>query len=134
MGDIFVTATGQIDIIGKEHMMLMKDGAILANSGHFNIEISLKDLEGISKKKRNIRDSVEEHILKNDKKLYLLGEGRLINLVAAEGHPPEVMMCSFANQLLSVRYLMDMGETHQNSVIDVPREIDQKVAWPNSPS
>jgi len=100
IGDIFVTATGDINVIRKEHMQKMKDGAIMANSGHFNVEISLKNLEELSKSKRTIRPNLEEYTLKDGRKLILLAEGRLVNLAAAEGHPSEVMDMSFANQAL----------------------------------
>lgn len=128
LGDIFVTATGQTDVIRGEHICLMKDGVILANSGHFNVEISIMDLEGMAVGKRRIRENIEEYELNNGRRLYLLGEGRLVNLVAAEGHPPEVMMCSFANQLLSVKYLVEEGKQQRSGVYNVPLEIDSKVA------
>ncbi len=127
IGDIFVTATGNRDVIRKEHLELMKDGAILANSGHFNVEINIKDLEELAVEKRTIRPHVVEYKLKDGRRLYLLAEGRLVNLVAAEGHPSEVMDMSFANQALSVLYI------HQNPrmeprVYKVPLEIDRRVA------
>ena len=128
LGDIFITATGQIDVIREEHMLKMKDGAILANSGHFNVEVSVSDLERISVSKRKVREYVEEYTLKNGKKLYLLGEGRLINLVAAEGHPPEVMMCSFSNQLLSIIYIVKNHDKMERKVYNVPEEVDTSVA------
>ena len=127
-GDIFITATGQINVIRGEHMVKMKNGAILANSGHFNVEVSIEDLEKMSVSKRKIRKNVDEYVLKNGKKLYLLGEGRLINLVAAEGHPPEVMMCSFSNQLLSIIYISKNHDKLTKKVYNVPRSIDKKVA------
>ena len=102
-GDIFVTATGDISVIRKEHMEKMKDGAIIANSGHFNVEINLKELEAISKNKRTMRQNLEEFTLENGKRVYLLAEGRLVNLSAAEGHPSEVMDMSFANQSKSLQ-------------------------------
>ncbi|MCJ7762284.1 adenosylhomocysteinase, partial [Candidatus Bathyarchaeota archaeon] len=105
IGDIFVTATGDINVIRKEHMQKMKDGAIMANSGHFNVEISIKGLEELSTAKRTMRPNLEEYTLKDGKKLYLLAEGRLVNLAAAEGHPSEVMDMSFANQALSSEYI-----------------------------
>ncbi|RLG61248.1 adenosylhomocysteinase, partial [Candidatus Geothermarchaeota archaeon] len=128
VGDVFITATGQINVIRREHMLKMKNGAILANSGHFNVEISLRDLEEISVKKRRIKNHVDEYTLKNGRKLFLLGEGRLINLVAAEGHPPEVMTCSFSNQLLSVIYILRNHEKMDKKVYDVPENIDEEVA------
>jgi len=126
-GDIFVTATGDINVIRKEHMLNMKDGAILANSGHFNVEISIPDLESISASKRTIRPNLEEYALRNGKKLYLLAEGRLVNLAAAEGHPSEVMDMSFANQALCVKHLKE-GEKMEPRVHRVPEEIDRYVA------
>ncbi|MGB9740422.1 MAG: adenosylhomocysteinase [Candidatus Bathyarchaeia archaeon] len=127
IGDIFVTATGDISVIRKEHMEKMKDGAILANSGHFNVEINIKDLKEISATKRNIRPNLDEYTLKNGRKLYLLAEGRLVNLAAAEGHPSEVMDMSFANQALCVEYLAKT-ERLPPKVHMVPKEIDETVA------
>jgi len=128
IGDIFVTVTGNISVIRKEHMLKMKDGVILANSGHFNVEISIPDLESISVSKRRIRPNVEEYKLKDGRRIYLLGEGRLINLAAAEGHPPEVMMMSFANQALCAEYLAKHGKELEPKVYKVPEQIDQNVA------
>lgn len=127
IGDIFVTATGDINVIRKEHMQKMKDGAILANSGHFNVEINIKDLEELSTSKRNIRPNLEEYTLKDGRRLYLLAEGRLVNLAAAEGHPSEVMDMSFANQALCVEYLVK-SEKMPPKVYLVPKEIDETVA------
>jgi len=127
IGDIFVTTTGNLNVIRKEHMLKMKDGTILANSGHFNVEISIPDLEAISASKRRIRPSLDEYNLKKGKKLYLLGEGRLINLAAAEGHPSEVMDMSFANQALCAKYLAEKGKL-KPKIYDVPKEIDKLVA------
>ncbi|MEM3039308.1 MAG: adenosylhomocysteinase [Candidatus Methanomethylicaceae archaeon] len=128
IGDIFVTATGNKNVIKKEHFEVMKDGAILANTGHFNVEIDLKGLEELKVDKVKIRESVEEYSLKNGRKLYLLAEGRLVNLAAAEGHPSEVMDMSFANQALSVEYLLKNAGNMKATVYDVPREIDETVA------
>jgi adenosylhomocysteinase len=128
VGDIFVTATGNKDVIRKEHMMLMKDGAILANAGHFNVEVSVKDLEEISVSKRVVRQNVTEYKLRDGKTLYLLAEGRLVNLVAAEGHPSEVMDMSFANQALSVEYLIENQGKLEPRVYNVPYDIDSTVA------
>ena len=128
VGDIFVTATGDINVIRGEHMLKMKDGAILANSGHFNVEININDLEAISKSKREIRPNVVEYTLVNGKRIYLLAEGRLVNLAAAEGHPSEVMDMSFANQALSIEYLAKKGHTLKPDVYSVPKEIDEEVA------
>jgi adenosylhomocysteinase len=128
IGDIFVTATGDKDIIRKEHLKKMKSGAILANSGHFDVEINLDGLRSLTKKKRIIRPDVEEYTLKNGKKIYLLGEGRLVNLAAAEGHPPSVMDMSFANQALAAEWLVSKGKTLKNWVYKVPAEMDRKIA------
>jgi len=127
VGEIFVTATGDINVIRKEHMEKMRDGAILANSGHFNVEINLKDLEELTVSKRLIRQNLEEYTLKNGRKIYLLAEGRLVNLAAAEGHPSEVMDMSFANQALCVEYLVK-ADKMPPKVYPVPKEIDETVA------
>jgi adenosylhomocysteinase len=127
IGDIFVTTTGNINVIRREHMQKMKDGTILANSGHFNVEISIPDLEAMSVSKRTIRSNLEEYKLKDGKKLYLLGEGRLINLAAAEGHPSEVMDMSFANQALCVKYIAEKDKM-KPKIYKVPKEIDHLVA------
>jgi adenosylhomocysteinase len=127
IGDIFVTATGNLNVIRKEHMLKMKDGAILANTGHFNVEISIPDLEKISTSKRRIKANVEEYNLRNGRKLYLLAEGRLVNLAAAEGHPAEVMDMSFANQALCIEHLVEKGKMAPK-VYSVPKEIDELVA------
>jgi len=127
VGDIFVTATGDTSIIRKEHMQKMRDGAILANSGHFNVEVNQKDLAQISSKKRNVRPNLDEYTLKGGQKLYLLAEGRLVNLAAAEGHPSEVMDMSFANQALCVEYIAK-NDRMEPKVHQVPKEIDENVA------
>jgi adenosylhomocysteinase len=127
IGDIFVTATGDTSVIREEHMQKMKDGAILANSGHFNVEINPKTLEEISKTKRNIRPNLDEYTLGDNRKLYLLAEGRLVNLAAAEGHPSEVMDMSFANQALCVEHLVKSKQMPPK-VYTVPKEIDEIVA------
>jgi adenosylhomocysteinase len=127
IGEIFVTATGDINVIRKEHIGKMRDGAILANSGHFNVEISLKDLEELASSKRVIRQNLEEYKLEDGRRLYLLAEGRLVNLAAAEGHPSEVMDMSFANQALSVEHLAK-AERLPPKVYPVPKEIDETVA------
>jgi len=127
VGDIFVTATGDINVIRKEHMQKMKDGAIMANSGHFNVEISIKGLEELSNAKRTMRPNLEEYSLKDGRKLYLLAEGRLVNLAAAEGHPSEVMDMSFANQALSSEYIAKSPKMLPKVYV-VPKEIDEKVA------
>lgn len=128
IGDIFITATGNINIIRKEHMLKMKDGAILANSGHFNVEINLNDLKDISTKVRRINYCVEEYTLKNGRRIYLLGEGRLVNLVCAAGHPSDVMDASFALQALSARFLLENKGKLSPDVYDVPIEINEEVA------
>ncbi|HLN44788.1 MAG TPA: adenosylhomocysteinase [Candidatus Sulfotelmatobacter sp.] len=127
IGDIFVTATGDINVIRREHMQKMKDGAIIANSGHFNVEISLKDLDALAKTKRTIRPNLEEFTLRDGKRLYLLAEGRLVNLAAAEGHPSEVMDMSFANQALCAEYIAKSNKMIPK-VYTVPCEIDDNVA------
>ncbi len=128
IGDIFITATGQINVIRGEHLERMKDGAILANAGHFDVEINVKYLEQNSLLKRSVRQFVDEYRLKNGKRLYLIGRGRIVNLVAAEGHPPEVMMMSFSNQLLSAVYISENYRSLENRVYDVPESIDKQVA------
>jgi adenosylhomocysteinase len=127
LGDIFVTATGDIHVIRKEHMQKMKDGAIMCNSGHFNVEINIPDLESLSKSKRTIRSNMEEYTLKDGRRLYLLAEGRLVNLAAAEGHPSEVMDMSFADQALSAEYIAKSPKM-QPKVYIVPKELDESVA------
>ncbi len=128
IGDVFVTVTGDKNVITREHFLKMRDGAIVANSGHFNVEIDIPSLEKLSTKKRKIRDFVEEYSLKNGRKIYLLGEGRLINLSAAEGHPALVMDMSFANQALCMLYLYQQADKLQTKVYAVPREIDEEIA------
>jgi len=127
IGDIFVTVTGNVSVIRKEHMLKMKSGAILANSGHFNVEISIPDLESISSSKRTLRPNLEEYSLQDERKLYLLAEGRLVNLASAEGHPSEVMDMSFANQALCVEYLVKERKL-EPKVDSVPKQIDELVA------
>lgn len=127
LGDIFVTATGNRDVIRSEHFRLMKDGAILANSGHFNVEIDVEELERIARSKRELRNNVMEYDL-GDKRLYLLAEGRLVNLVAGDGHPVEVMDMSFADQALAVRYIAESHEKLENRVYRLPDELDRMVA------
>ena len=131
IGDIFVTVTGDVNVIDVKHFLKMKNGAIVANSGHFNVEINLLGLKKISKKIRLIRPFVEEYTLKNDKKIYVLAEGRLVNLASAEGHPSMVMDMSFSNQALCVEYLVKIHKQNkklENKVYPVPEEIDNKVA------
>ena len=126
-GDIFITVTGGINAINKEHLETMKDGAILANSGHFNVEINIQALEEMSEGKRRIRPFVDEYLMEDGRKLYLLGEGRLINLAAAEGHPASVMDMSFADQALSVEYLARDASKLTPQVYPVPEDIDMEV-------
>jgi adenosylhomocysteinase len=128
IGDIFITATGQIHVIRGEHIEKMKDGAILANGGHFDVEIDVKYLDENAASKVEVRPYTEEYRLKSGKRIYLIGRGRVANLVAAEGHPPEVMMMSFSNQLLSLIYLTQNYSKMQPKVYDVPQSIDQEVA------
>jgi adenosylhomocysteinase len=127
IGDIFATATGDINVIRKEHLEKMKDGAIMCNSGHFNVEISIPDLESISKSKRTMRPNMEEYTTKDNRHLYLLGEGRLVNLAAAEGHPSEVMDMSFANQALCAEFVAKSGKL-DTKVYNVPKDIDEGIA------
>ncbi|MCX8095339.1 MAG: adenosylhomocysteinase [Caldisericia bacterium] len=127
-GDIFITATGNINVIKKEHILKMKDGTILGNSGHFNVEIDINGLNEITLEKNEIRENLTEYKLINGKKVYLISEGRLMNLGAAEGHPPSVMDMSFANQALSLEYLVKNKEKLLKKVYDVPEEIDYEVA------
>ena len=127
IGDIFVTATGDISVIRKEHLEKMKDGAIMCNSGHFNVEINIPDLESISKAKRTMRPNMEEYTTKDNRHLYLLGEGRLVNLAAAEGHPSEVMDMSFANQALCAEFVAKSAKL-DTKVYNVPKDIDEKIA------
>ncbi|MDD4858431.1 MAG: adenosylhomocysteinase [Candidatus Krumholzibacteria bacterium] len=128
VGDVFVTLTGDTSILRKEHFERMKDGAIVANAGHFNVEIDIPALEGLAVDKRTMRDNVVQYVLKDGRKINLLGEGRLINLAAAEGHPAMVMDMSFANQLLAVEYLVKGKAGLDKRVHPVPREIDGAVA------
>jgi adenosylhomocysteinase len=128
LGDIFVTLTGDIHVIRQEQFAKMKDGAIVANSGHFNVELDLVGLKKISKKVRLIRDFVQEYTMKNGRKVFILGEGRLINLAAAEGHPASVMDMSFANQALGAEYVVNNHESLQNKVYSIPTDIDNEIA------
>jgi len=127
-GDIFITATGDINVIREEHMKKMKDGVILANAGHFDVEISKPDLNKISIKKEKISNCVERFTLQNGRRIYLLAEGRLVNLGCAEGHPSEVMDLSFSIQALSVEYIVKNKGKLPCKVIDVPSDIDFEVA------
>jgi adenosylhomocysteinase len=126
-GDFFCTVTGDIKVLRREHFTAMKDGAVICNSGHFNVEIDLEALEEMSEEKRQIRESVEEYRLSNGKRVNVLGEGRLVNLAAAEGHPPSVMDMSFANQALAASYVTENGATLEKKVYGVPEEIDREI-------
>lgn len=128
IGDFFCTLTGDINVIRQEHFLTMKSGAIVANSGHFNVELDLSGLEKITKKRRQIRDFVEEFTLKNGRRVYILGEGRLINLAAAEGHPSSVMDMSFANQALAAEYIVKNKDKFSLGVYPVPKEMDEEIA------
>src|SRR5208337_1063870 len=128
IGDIFVTATGDLKVISKHCFSVMKDGAIVCNTGHFNVEIDIESLAAMSKARRMMRDFVEEFTLRNGKRIYLLGEGRLINLAAAEGHPSAVMDMSFANQALCSEYIVKNGKKLDKKVYGVPEKIDKEIA------
>jgi adenosylhomocysteinase len=128
IGDIFVTVTGDLNVIDRQHFEVMKDGAIIANSGHFNVEINIPALEKMSKEKRLVRPFVEQYVLEDNRRINLLGEGRLINLAAAEGHPASVMDMSFANQALSVEYMVKNADKLEKRVYSVPEEIDRQIA------
>jgi len=127
-GDIFVTLTGDCNVIDKSHLEAMKDGAIMANSGHFDSEINLRALTAMSEARRRIRDSVDEYRLSDGRNLYLLGEGRLVNLAAAEGHPASVMDMSFANQALGAEWLAVNHHKLEKQVYEIPHDVDQEIA------
>jgi adenosylhomocysteinase len=127
IGEIFITAAGDKNVIDEAHILQMKDGAILANSGHFNVEINIPALESMAKSKRRVRPFVDEYTLNNGNRIHLLAEGRLINLAAAEGHPASVMDMSFANQALCLAYLAEMRGKLEPQVYSVPEEIDAEV-------
>jgi adenosylhomocysteinase len=128
IGDFFCTVTGNIHVIRKEHFAAMKEGAIVSNSGHFNVELDLEGLEELTKEKREIRPFTVEHTLENGTRVYVLGEGRLINLAAAEGHPSSVMDMSFANQALSAEHMVKEAKNLENAVYPVPQEMDHEIA------
>jgi adenosylhomocysteinase len=128
IGDIFITATGQTGVIRKEHILKMKEGAVLGNVGHFDVEVDAHYLLDESKSVKEVRPHLDECLLKNGKRVYLIGKGRIANLVAAEGHPPEVMAQSFSNQLLSMIYIAKNHKKIGKKVITVPHEIDQQIA------
>jgi adenosylhomocysteinase len=128
VGEVFITATGNTQVLRREHLQRMREGAILCNAGHFNVEIDLKGLRSLAKKRRTVREHVEEFTLRNGRRLYLLAEGRLVNLAAAEGHPASVMDMSFANQALSVQYAVRHAHQLANRVYSVPKAVDAQVA------
>jgi adenosylhomocysteinase len=128
IGDIFVTVTGDLNVIDKHHFALMKDGVIVANSGHFNVEINIPALEAMASEKRLVRPFVEQYLLPDGRRINLLGEGRLINLAAAEGHPASVMDMSFANQALSLEYMVKNADKLEKKVYSVPADIDREIA------
>jgi adenosylhomocysteinase len=128
IGDIFITVSGDKNVIDMSHFRTMKDGAIIANSGHFNVEINIPALENMKQSKRDIRPFVEEYVLNDGRRIYLLGEGRLINLAAAEGHPASVMDMSFANQALCLEYMARNKGRLEPGVYSVPEEIDKQIA------
>ena len=126
--DVFCTLTGDMNVIRKEHFQMMKSGAIVSNSGHFNVELDLEGLSGIAATRRQLRTLVEEYVFKKGRRINVLGEGRLINLAAAEGHPSSVMDMSFANQALCVEYMVKNKTTLAQTVHPVPEKIDRQIA------
>jgi adenosylhomocysteinase len=128
VGDIFVTATGDKSVITREHILQMKDGAILANTGHFNVEIEIPALRSLAVETRTLRQFVDEFKLEDGRRIYLIADGRLVNLSAAEGHPAQVMDMSFANQALSAEYVVANATSFEKKVYPVPEEIDTEIA------
>lgn len=128
IGELFVTVTGDISAIRREHFEVMQDGVLIANSGHFNVEINIQDLADLAVETNEVKNEVVEYLMRDGRRLYLLSEGRLVNLAAAFGHPPEVMDMSFANQALCVRHIVENHEKLRNEVYSVPKEIDEAVA------
>jgi adenosylhomocysteinase len=128
VGDLFVTATGDKSVITREHMLLMKDGAVLANTGHFNVEIEIPALRALAVETRTMRQFVDEFRLEDGRRLYLIADGRLVNLSAAEGHPAQVMDMSFANQALSAEFVVASATSLERRVYSVPEEIDKEIA------
>jgi len=128
LGDVFLTVTGNKQVIRREHFIKMKDGAIVANAGHFNVEIDIPALQSLARAKRRVREYVDEYTMSDGRRIHLLGEGRLINLAAAEGHPAMVMDMSFANQALSVLHILRKGKDLEKKVYAVPKEIDEQIA------
>jgi adenosylhomocysteinase len=128
-GDIFITSTGDINVVDRQHLEVMKDGAIIANSGHFNVELNIPTLEKMAVgPPRRVRPSVDEYTLPDERRIYLLAEGRLVNLAAAEGHPSAVMDMSFANQALCAAYMVRHADELERTVYPVPEEIDKEIA------
>ena len=127
LGDIFITTTGDVNVINASHFGRMKDGVILANAGHFNVEIDIPSLSEMAEEIKNVRDNIQEYRI-GGKKIYLIAEGRLVNLAAGDGHPIEVMDMSFSNQALAVRYLVEHGNQLENRVYPMPSELDERVA------
>ncbi len=128
IGDIFITSTGDINVIDRHHFEVMKDGAILANSGHFNVEINIPALEKMAVEMRRPRPFVDQYWLPDGRRIHLLGEGRLVNLAAAEGHPASVMDMSFANQALGAAYMLRNADQLEKKVYVIPEEVDQEIA------
>ena len=128
VGDIFITATGMKDVLVGRHFDVMKDGAVICNTGHYDCEINIKDLEARARGRRTVRPNCEEFTLKDGRRIYLLAQGRLVNLAAAEGHPSEVMDMSFANQYLALCKLARDGKTLDKKVYELPPELDQEIA------
>jgi adenosylhomocysteinase len=128
IGDIFCTLTGDIHVLDQHHFDAMKDGAIISNSGHFNVEINIPALEAMSSEKRRVREFVDQYTLPDGRQINLLGEGRLVNLAAAEGHPASVMDMSFANQALGLKYIMENSQDLENKVYVIPEDIDREIA------
>jgi adenosylhomocysteinase len=128
IGDIFITATGDINVIDRHHFDLMKDGAVVANSGHFNVEINIPALEEVAVEIRQPRAFVDQYWLSDGRRIHVLGEGRLVNLAAAEGHPASVMDMSFANQALGAAYMLSNSDQLENKVYVIPEEVDQEIA------
>jgi adenosylhomocysteinase len=128
VGDIFCTVTGDINVLDQEDFEVMKGGAIVANSGHFNVEINIPALEAMAKEKRRVREFVEQYVLNDGRCINLLGEGRLINLASAEGHPASVMDMSFANQALGAEHMVKHAQELKNTVYPIPAEIDREIA------
>jgi adenosylhomocysteinase len=127
VGDIFITVTGGMKAVAREHFEVMKDGALVANSGHFNVEVDIEAMEELADSKSSVRPFVDQYLMGNGRKINLLGEGRLINLAAAEGHPSAVMDMSFANQALTAEYMAQTAHTLAPDVYVVPRDIDEEV-------